>query len=657
MLQAGIRRRSFVLMACLFALLLVLAGGASPAGADPGTTERVSMGSDGSEGNRDSERPAISTDGRYVAFESWASNLVADDTNGTCDVFVHDRQTGVTERVSVDSGGVEGNHWSISPTISGDGRYVAFTSRASNLVAGDTNDDWDVFVHDHQTATTERVSVASDGTQGNGCSWRPAVSVDGRYVGLSSLASNLVPGDTNEEWDVFVHDRQTGITERVSVASDGMQGDGSSLSVVGSAPSISADGRYVAFESEASNLVGGDTNHYSDAFVHDRATGATERASVASDSTQGNSSSVDPAISADGRFVAFRSWASNLVAEDTNVRLDVFVHDRQTGTTQRVSVASDGTQAESEKPPCRGRPAISSDGRYVAFTTSASNLVPGDTNGKGDVFIHDRQTGGTERVSVASDGMQAYSGSGVFPAISADGRYVAFDSAASNLVPGDTNRVVDVFVRDLGDADGDAQWDPFDNCPSVPNGDQTNSDTDSLGDACDNCPNTDNDDQADGDSDDVGDVCDNCPNHHNPDQTDSDRDGLGDACDNCLATRNPDQTDADGDGQGDVCDFDDDNDTIFDVDDNCPWVANSDQTDADGDGVGDACDDCPSEPGPRTNRGCALPVGGMVEMQVDGTSSSGDPTALNYLAVAGLAAAALAALTAGVWYARRRWLA
>ena len=161
---------------------------------------------------------------------------------------------------------------------------------------------------------------------------------------------------------------------------------------------------------------------------------------------------------------------------------------------------------------------------------------------------------------------------------------------------------------------------------------------------------------VDQDEDGIPDHEDNCPFVSNPDQTDTDRDGLGDACDNCVATRNPDQTDNDSDGQGDVCDFDDDNDTIFDADDNCPWVTNSDQTDTDGDGVGDACDDCPSEPGPRTNRGCPLPVGGMVEMQVDGSSSSGDPTALNYLALAGLAAAVLLALTAGGWYARRRWL-
>jgi Tol biopolymer transport system component len=412
--------------------------------ASGGITTRVSVASDGTQGNDISAYHSISADGRYVAFWSEASNLVPGDTNGWPDIFVHDRQTGQTSRVSVASDGTQGNGWSgYYPSISADGRYVTFYSHASNLVPGDTSNVPDVFVHNRQTGQTTRVSVASDGTQGNDGSWFPSISADGRYVAFLSRASNLVPGDINRWWyDVFVHDRQTGQTTRVSVASDGTQGNGGSRWLP---PSISADGRYVAFSSDASNLVPGDTNAAPDVFVHDRQTGHTSRVSVASDGTQGNAGSVGHSISADGRYVAFASGASNLVPGDTNNYTDVFVHDRQTGQTSRVSVASDGTQGNRYS----SRPSISADGRYVAFISEASNLVPGDTNAAIDIFIHDRQTGQTTRVSVASDGTQGNNHSDS-PSISAVGRYVAFHSDASNLVPGDTNNAQDVFVHDRG---------------------------------------------------------------------------------------------------------------------------------------------------------------------------------------------------------------
>jgi Tol biopolymer transport system component len=358
-----------------------------------------------------------------VAFHSFASNLVGGDTNGRADVFVHDRQTGQTTRVSVASDGSQGNVESYDPFISADGRYVAFHSDATNLVGGDTNGDRDVFVHDRQTAQTTRVSVASDGSQGNSHSRYPSISADGRYVAFHSDATNLVGGDTNGHGDVFVHDRQTGQTTRVSVASDGSQGNSYSRN-----SSISADGRYVAFHSFARNLVGGDTNGRGDVFVHDRQTAQTTRVSVASDGSQGNDYSFWASISADGRYVAFQSLASNLVGGDTNGRYDVFVHDRQTGQTTRVSVASDGSEGYNSS----DHPFISADGRYVAFHSDAGNLVGGDTNGDRDVFVHDRQTAQTTRVSVASDGSQGNDWSWE-PSISADGRYVAFHSFASNL--------------------------------------------------------------------------------------------------------------------------------------------------------------------------------------------------------------------------------
>jgi Tol biopolymer transport system component len=346
---------------------------------------------------------------------------------------------GNTTRVSVASDGTQANGGSFTPSISANGRYVAFASIAVNLVSGDTNGVQDIFVHDRQTGQTTRVSVASDGAQANDFSSNPSISADGRYVAFISVANNLVSGDTGVDHDVFVHDRQTGATTLVSVAMDGSEGNGYSEEV-----SISADGRYVAFRSWADNLVSGDTNNHPDIFVRDRQTGQTTRVSVASDGTQANDFSFEPSISADGRYVAFMSWANNLVSGDTNGDWDIFVHDRQTGATIRVSVATGGGQAAGRSQ----RPSISADGRYVAFASSASNLVSGDTNNHPDIFVHDRQTGVTMRVSVASDGTQTY----VFsfdPSISADGRYVAFGSEADNLVSGDTNGRYDIFVREM----------------------------------------------------------------------------------------------------------------------------------------------------------------------------------------------------------------
>jgi Tol biopolymer transport system component len=430
-------------------------------------TTLASVASDGTQGDGPSFNSSVSADGRFVAFDSEADNLVAGDTNARGDVFVHDRQTGTTTRVSVASDGTQANEGSGLPAISADGRVVAFVSAATNLVAGDTNALVDVFVHDRLTGQTTRVNVASDGTQAGGVSPAvggadPSISADGRFVAFHSDASNLVPGDTNtcaslpnippgECPDVFVHDLQTGQTTRVSVASDGTQGDDQSFRAA-----ISADGRFVAFVSSASNLVAGDSNGEVDVFVHDRQTGQTTRASVASDGTQANGASSGPAISADGRLVAFSSEASNLVPHDTNGRRspgrgeDVFVHDRQTGQTTRASVASGPGLQQGNGPSLA--PSISADGRFVAFSSGATNLVPHDSNRIDDVFVHDRQTGATVRASVASDGTQATGIAGLFdfstdPSISADGHLVAFTSSATNLVPEDVNRVTDVFVR------------------------------------------------------------------------------------------------------------------------------------------------------------------------------------------------------------------
>ena len=434
--------------------LVVAALAASAAGQ---ATSRASVGPGGAQSDKGSTFPSISTDGRYVAFQSTASNLVPGDTNGVSDVFVRDRQTGTTERVSVDSGGGEGNGGSYFPSISADGRYVAFLSYADDLVTGDTNTAPDVFVRDRQGGATERVTVATSGVQGNaGSYWAPAISADGRYVAYQSNSRNLVGGDTNAASDVFVRDRQAGTTERVSVDSGGGEGNGSSAY-----GSISADGRYVAFASAATDLVAGDTNGVSDIFVRDRQTGTTERVSVDSGGAQGNASCYEPStpgISADGRYVAFVSYASDLVPGDTNGLADVFVRDRQGGTTDLVSVDSGGTQGNTDS---SGAPSISADGRFVACANNASNFAGGDSNGASDVFVRDRQGGTTVRVSVDSGGAQADGSSGYFGlSISGDGRYVAFASDAGNLVTGDTNSQSDIFVRDRTDSPFTSLCDP-----------------------------------------------------------------------------------------------------------------------------------------------------------------------------------------------------
>jgi len=415
--------------------------------ADGQQTTRVSVDSSGAEGNSVSDSPSISADGQIVTFQSYASNLATGDTNGTWDVFVRDCLTGITERVSVDSSGAEGNYLSDSPSISADGQFVAFRSRASNLVVGDTNGTLDIFVHDRFTGNTERVSVDSSGAQGNSYSEDPSISADGQIVAFQSYASNLVVGDTNGTWDVFVRDCLTGITERVSVSSSGKQANNES-----NYPSISSDGQIVAFHSNASNLVAGDTNGTWDVFVHDRTTGRTERVSVDSSGAEGNDYSFYPAISAGGLFVAYYSAASNLVSGDTNWAGDVFVHDRLTGTTERVSVDSSGAEGNLYSQ----LPSISADGQVVAFYSHATNLVSGDTNGRADTFVHDRLTRITERVSVDSSGVQGNDGSWD-PSISADGRIVAFNSDASNLVAGDTNAARDVFVHEPR-CNVDATW-------------------------------------------------------------------------------------------------------------------------------------------------------------------------------------------------------
>ncbi|MCK5230704.1 MAG: DUF4347 domain-containing protein, partial [Desulfobulbaceae bacterium] len=429
------------------------------------------------------DTPDATDDGCYVAFASTATNLVTGDTNGWSDIFVRNTEIGDTVRVSIDSSGAQGvSGGSYSPSISHNGRFVAFQSAATNLVAGDTNAKTDIFVHDRDTdndgifdeagaISTTRISVDSAGVEGDNHSYKPSISDDGRYVAFYSDATNLVAGDTNVVSDVFVHDRDAdndgifdeagGIsTVRASLHSDGSQATGNSY-----APSISGDGRHVVFASSATDLITGDTNANTDTFIHDRDVDndgtydeagfiATNKVSIASDGTQGNSySGTSPKISEDGRFVVFDSASTNLVAGDTNATNDVFVHDRDADydgiydeagaiETKRVSVASDGTQGNGYS----SSPNISDGGHYITFTSSATNLVPNDINGTSDAFIHDNFAEGT---TLASDDLSAVVSGGVV--IAGDGRHLVLSTDAS-LVGADTNGFNDIYIIDRNDA-------------------------------------------------------------------------------------------------------------------------------------------------------------------------------------------------------------
>jgi RHS repeat-associated protein len=406
------------------------------AAASTATTIRASTDSSGVQGNGASTSAAMSADGRWVAFTSAASNLVSGDTNAATDVFVRDRLTGAVERASVSSTGAQANGASELPTISADGRYVAFRSLASNLVSGDTNAAWDIFVHDRATGVTERVSVSSSGGQGTGTNRDPALSADGRYVAFASTSANLVSGDTNGVQDIFVHDRLTGATTRISVDSAGVQGNADS-----SNPSISADSHLVGFDSTSTNLVSGDTNAARDVFLRDRTANTTSRLSVSSSGAQSNGDSARAHVSASGSLVAFESGASNLVSGDTNARNDIFLRNRSANTTTRIDLRPGGVQTSRDS----DFPTISADGRYVAYYSTDTGLVTGDTNAVGDVFELDRNTGTTSRVSVDSSGVQG-NGNSTTPTL-ADNGSVAFESDASNLVTGDTNAATDLVVH------------------------------------------------------------------------------------------------------------------------------------------------------------------------------------------------------------------
>lgn len=403
-------------------------------------TTRASVDSFGVEGDDDSGAPSLSHDGSRVAFHSDASNLATGDANSNVDVFVRLRATGGTMLASANPAGVPGNGPSREPAISADGRFVAFQSDATDLVLGDTNSAWDVFVRDLELGVTVRVSVDSAGQQVNGISTSPSISEDGRFIAFASTASTLVANDTNGQRDVFVHDRLTSATQRVSITSAGAQTIGGSSE----APAVSGDGRFVAFTSGAANLVASDTNNATDVFVHDRWTATTTRVSVASTGAQALLGSSAPVVALDGTAIAFQSNASNLVAPDTNNTTDVFLRNLVLNTTERISRSVGPLQTNGAST----RPSISADGRRVLYSSNASNIVVPDANGTvGDVFVYDRTSGTTSLASLSFDNRQVPDG-GEFGALAPGGSVAAFTSLSFKVVPWDGNQAVDVFVRD-----------------------------------------------------------------------------------------------------------------------------------------------------------------------------------------------------------------
>lgn len=407
--------------------------GASGDSVNPDAVTLVSVGTDGMAAGAQANRWAISADGRYVAFSTYDSNVLDDGAGGG--VFLKDFETGTLIRVSTSSSGVAawGGEY---PSISDDGRYVAFQSYDPNLLPGNDSGQTQIYVKDLQTGAVYRASSDSNGNAANGYSSIAYISPDGRYVAFGSNADNLVEGDNNGVTDIYLKDLQTGTITRVTVGMDGgdSNGESSDWGVV------SAGGRYVAFETDASNLVAGDTNNQNDVFLKDMVTGTVRILSRAADGGVANEASFVPSISPDGRYIVFDSEASNLVAGDTNGKDDVFLFDTQTESLTLISTNADGVQGNGHSL----SPVVSDDGRFVAFRSYATNFgLAGDTV-TSSLFVKDVVTGEVVCLSVTPDGTPS-TGWSYNIGISGDGHYITFSSEADDLVPNDTNGSSDVF--------------------------------------------------------------------------------------------------------------------------------------------------------------------------------------------------------------------
>lgn len=446
-----------------------------------GTMRRASLAADGTQANGDPGTtrnfyPSISDDGRFVAFQSYSTNLVPNDTNGVPDIFVKDMWTGEIRRVSVATGGIEANNapcgsslgGSYHPQISGNGRFVVFSSCATNLVSGDTNGVEDIFLHDLQTGTTVRVSRNVSGAQATVSSHEPDISTDGRYVVFLSGGANPLDGnDSNgspicpHRINVFLRDMQTGATVRVSRGITTQADPHGCMNGNAGETDISGDGRYVFWSANTTNVVSGCCPS-TQIYKRDLQTGFTAVVSVSNTGAVGNNDSGSGvcngnftkrnfSVSYDGRYVVFSSQASNLVDNDTNGLTDIFLRDTQTGTTERVNLNNFGEQT-TQTPSVGGNscaPAVSDDARFVAFVSVANNLDDDDDFALWDVFLRDRALGVTQKITRGPHISPEFStGNSVASTISSNGRYIAFQSLSAVLVPNDTNRVTDIFFYD-----------------------------------------------------------------------------------------------------------------------------------------------------------------------------------------------------------------
>ena len=371
-----------------------------------GPTTLVSVKSQNKQSNGASSDPSASDTGQFIAFVSLATNLAKPCSNGANQIFVRDRTAGTITCVSVNSNGKQGDQDSHAPSISSDGRFVAFDSAATNLTGGKCDNGFNhIFVRDQSEGTTTCVSVRSSGTEGNGDSFEPSISSDGQIVVFQSLATNLTTRCTNGNSHVYLHDLTTGQTKCLSVDSNEDQGDGNS-----DLPRISGDGLFVAFESNATNLTSRCNNAFTQIFVRDLTNDETSCVSVDNDGNQGNNDSVQPSISSDGQSVAYSSVATNLTATRCITgNNQIFVRDRTTKETTCASVDSKKIEGNGAST----NPSISGSGNVVAFESIANNLVKNDTNGILDVFAHDLP----QSIQAAAAG--AACGSSSFVAVSA----------------------------------------------------------------------------------------------------------------------------------------------------------------------------------------------------------------------------------------------
>jgi Tol biopolymer transport system component len=411
------------------------------AAAGPSAPERVSIADGGGEPDGACYESSVTGNGRFVAYYSYATNLFPDAGNGVADIVVRDRKEGVNLLASHTPAGAEGSGTSAQPAISNNGRFVVFYSGATDLVDSDGNGNSDIFLSDMKTGDVVRVSEPPGGGDSDDDSYvyGASISQNGRYVVYYSHATNLVADDTNGHWDIFLYDRVRGTTTLVSRNPDGDPSNGDSND-----PSLSPNGRFIAYYSGATDLVAGDTTGNDNIFVYDTKTGAVSRASPGMEGAEADDGSYDPVVTNNGRWVAFYSYATNLVAGDTNGFYDTFLYDRKSGTMRLLSVAPDGTEADGQS----YEPAISANGKVLVFYSYSSNLVANDGNGtEGDILLVDLKTGDLTLLSADADGAGGDGYSFLFgPSLSSNGKYVVFASESTNLVAGDTNAEYDEFL-------------------------------------------------------------------------------------------------------------------------------------------------------------------------------------------------------------------